>query len=164
MNIHGTPRNLTAILKEHPEAEYDINHPIWTRNDIVHWNEPLYGFYRNDDPYVLRKHAQYFADAGVDCLIFDCTNGSLLWKDAYMPLLEEFDRARKDGIKTPQVVFLMNFAAFESTTFMLRALYQDLYKPGLYKDQWFYWKGKPLVMAYRSSRNRRQIVSLIKSY
>ncbi|NLN05472.1 MAG: carbohydrate-binding protein [Clostridiaceae bacterium] len=151
MDIYANPRNLTQILKEHPEAEYDINHPIWTNNDMVHWNEPFYGFYRNDDPYVLRKHAQYFADAGVDCIIFDCTNGSFLWRPSYMPLLEEFEKARRDGIKVPKVAFLMNFAPMESTLNMLRSLYQDLYKPGKYKDLWFYWKGKPLVMAYPES-------------
>ncbi len=151
MNIYGDPRNLTEILKTNPEAEFDINHPIWTKNDVVHWNEPFYGFYRNDDPYVIRKHAQYFSDAGVDCLIFDTTNGSLIWKDAFMPLLEELRKAREDGIKTPQVAFLMNFAPMESTLQMLRGVYQELYKPGLYKDLWFMWKGKPLILAYSES-------------
>ena len=31
---------------------------------------------------------------------------------------------------------------------LLRALYQDLYKPGLYSDLWFRLDGKPMIMAY----------------
>lgn len=144
----GTPRNLTEILSKYPEAEYDMNHPAWTKHDIVHWNKPFYGFYRNDDPYVIRKHAQYFADAGVDVLVFDTTNGSLVWRDAFMPLLIELDKARKDGIHTPQVAFMMNFGIDPNSLRMLRGLYQDLYKPGKFRDLWFMWKGKPMVMAY----------------
>lgn len=147
-NVKIEPTNLSKVLREHPDAEYDIHHPAWKEHESVHWNEPLYGFYRNDDPYVLRKHAQYFANAGVDALFFDTTNGSLVWKDAYMALLEEFHKARLDGIKTPQVAFIMNFGPMSSTLHMLRSLYQDLYKPGLYRDLWFLWEGKPLVLAY----------------
>lgn len=147
-HIDFEPVNLTKILREYPEAEYDMKHPVWSPAQMIHWNEPFYGFYRNDDPYVLRKHAQYFANAGVDALFFDTTNGSLVWKDAYMSLLEEFHKARLDGIKTPQVAFIMNFAPIPTTLSMLRSVYQDLYKPGLYKDLWFMWDGKPLVLAY----------------
>jgi len=150
-NGRGIPRNLTEILSKHPEAEWDMNHPVWTRKDTVHWNKPFYGFYRNDDPYVIRKHAQYFADAGVDVLVFDTTNGSLIWRDAFMPLLEELDKARKDGIHTPQVAFMMSFGPCENTERMLRGVYQDLYKPGKYRDLWFMWEGKPMVMAYPES-------------
>ena len=142
------PTSLADVLARHPDAEYDINHPAWKPAERMHWKEPFYGFYRNDDPYVLRKHAQYFANAGVDALFFDNTNGSLMWKDAYMSLLEEFHKARLDGIKTPQVAFIMNFGPMHSTLEMLRSAYQDLYKPGLYKDLWFMWEGKPLVLAY----------------
>ena len=30
----------------------------------------------------------------------------------------------------------------------LRQLYRDVYKPGRYKNLWFYWKGKPCIMGY----------------
>ncbi len=150
-SVYSKPISLEKVLKKHPEAEYDINHPAWTPGETVHWSEPFYGFYRNDDPYVIRKHAQYFADAGVDALLFDTTNGALVWKDSYMALLEEFHKARKDGIKTPQVAFIMNFAPMPSTLYMLRSVYQDMYKPGLYRDLWYMLDGKPLVLAYPES-------------
>ena len=36
----------------------------------------------------------------------------------------------------------------ENNRKQLRELYQKMYKPGLFRDVWFYWKGKPLVMGY----------------
>lgn len=143
------PVNLTKFLEEHPEAEFDPDHPAWGTPDVqCHWNEPAMGFYLNSDPYVLRKHAVMLADAGIDFIMFDCTNGNFLWKDAYEPLLCEFAKAREDGIKAPQVAFMLNFGPMECGEDMLRALYQDLYRPGKYRDLWFMLDGKPLIMAY----------------
>ncbi|MFQ7078238.1 MAG: hypothetical protein ACLRSW_10055 [Christensenellaceae bacterium] len=44
------------------------------------WDEPLYGYYRSDDPWVFRKHLELFALAGVDYLVFDYTNS---WGSGY---------------------------------------------------------------------------------
>ena len=147
-DIYRTAVNLTRLLKENPEAEFDIHHHAWPKDDVIHWNEPFYGFYRNDDPYVIRKHMQYFADAGVDVLIFDNTNGSLVWKDSFMPLLAEMKKAKEDGIRVPKIAFMLNFAGIHCAYIQLKGLYQDLYRPGLYRDLWFMWEGKPLIMAY----------------
>ncbi|HHU78918.1 MAG TPA: hypothetical protein GXZ29_08620 [Clostridiales bacterium] len=146
---HKTPQSVQKTLEKYPAAEYNINHPAWKDNRQCFWDEPLFGYYKNSDPYVLRKHAVLLANAGIDFIVFDCTNGTCLWKDAYEPLLEEFKRAREDGIKTPQIAFMLNlFPAEELTYPMLRGIYQDLYKPGRYRDLWFMLDGKPLIMAY----------------
>jgi len=97
------------------------------------------------------------ADAGIDFVVFDCTNGSFLWKDGYEPLLREFAKARKEGIKAPQVAFMLNFAAMKPSEYMLRALYQDLYRPGKYRDLWFMLDGKPLIMAYPDSLPKKGV-------
>lgn len=147
------PVNLVQLLSKHPEAEFDMHHPAWGEDDNLqcHWNEPGLGYYLNSDPYVLRKHAVMLADADIDFIVFDCTNGDFLWKDGYEPLLREFQRARDDGIKAPQVAFMLNFAAMEQTEKMLRTLYQDIYRVGKYEDLWFKIGGKPLIMAYPES-------------
>lgn len=147
-----TPVNVSKLLDEFPGAEYNRDHPGWCGKDIQpHWSEPRFGFYRNSDPYVIRHHAAMLADAGVDFLLFDCTNGALLWRDAYEPLLEGFKAAREDGINAPKIAFMLNFCPCETSEFMIRALYQDLYKPGRYKDLWFMLDGKPMIMAYKES-------------
>lgn len=146
------PVNVTKLLEEYPAAEYNREHPGWSGYDIQpHWNEPLYGFYRNSDRYVLRHHASMLAAAGVDFLLFDCTNVAFVWKDGYQPLLEEFYRAKKDGINVPKIAFMMNFWAMSETEKMLRFIYQDFYKSGKYSDLWFRIGDKPMVMAYKES-------------
>lgn len=142
------PNNTTEFIKKHPDALYNFNHPAWPQNIMNFWNEPLFGFYTNFDKWVLYKHAEMLADAGVDMIMFDCTNGDLVWKPAYMQLCEVFTEARKNGIKTPQIAFMMGFGPTSATKSAVDQVYNDLYKPGLYKDLWFMWEGKPLIMAY----------------
>ena len=148
------PLNLTQVLRDYPGAEYNENHPVWTKDGkptVTNWNEPLYGYYLNRDPYIIRRHAVMLANAGVDFLVFDCTNGSLIWKQSYEPLLEGLRAARADGIRVPKVAFMLNFGIAKTSEDMLRTLYQDLYKPGRYSDLWYMLDGKPMIMAYRGS-------------
>ena len=145
--------NITEILKQYPEAATDANHAAWQgiSPGVFWWDEPLFGYYRTTDEWALRKHAEMLADAGVDVVFFDCTNGSLTWKSSYTVLLKVWDQARKDGVKTPQICFLLPFGAGDNSLLSLYELYSDLYQPQLYKDLWFMWKGKPLIMAYPES-------------
>ncbi|MCL4481026.1 MAG: T9SS type A sorting domain-containing protein [Bacteroidetes bacterium] len=145
--------NITEILKQYPEAASNANHSAWQgiSPGVFWWDEPLFGYYRTTDEWVLRKHAEMLADAGVDVVFFDCTNGSLTWKSSYTVLLKVWDQARKDGVKTPQICFLLPFGANTNSLVSLYELYSDLYQPQLYKDLWFIWNGKPLIMAYPES-------------
>jgi hypothetical protein len=145
------PANTNEIISRHPDAINDYNHPIWKEVGRVggyHWNEPLFGYYRSTDPWVYRKHAEMLADAGVDVVIFDCTNGTFTWKEAYDVLGEVWMAARRDGVRTPQFAFLCPFAPSDDSRVNITKIYEDIYKPGRFKDLWFYWKGKPLLMGY----------------
>ena len=145
--------NITEILNQYPEAATDADHPAWQgiSPGIFWWDEPLFGYYRTTDEWILRKHAEMLADAGVDVVFFDCTNGTFTWKSSYSVLLKVWDQARKDGVKTPQIAFLLPFSANTNSLAQMYELYSDLYKPQLYKDLWFMWNGKPLIMAYPES-------------
>jgi len=148
---YDRPINITQLMEQHPELKKDFHHTLW--NNYVgmnFWNEPLFGFYARTDKYVLRKHAEMLANAGVDFVLFDCTNGSFLWEDGYMTLLETWSEAREQGVKTPQVAFMLQFAYSGNTLTSLAGLYENLYSKNLYQDLWFYWEGKPLIMAHSS--------------
>lgn len=148
------PLNLKTVLEQYPGAEYNDKHPVWTKDGkptVTSWNEPLYGYYLNRDEYVIRRHAVLLANAGVDFIVFDCTNGSLIWKQSYEPLLAGLRAAKADGIRVPKVAFMLNFGIAETAENMMRTLYQDLYKPGRYSDLWFMLDGKPMIMGYRGS-------------
>ncbi len=143
--------NVTEILEQYPEALYDLDHPAWENTENgkpYHWNKPLYGYYQNLDEYVVRKHAEMIADAGVDVIIFDCTNGSFTWQPAYEVLFRVFDEAIAEGVNVPQIAFMLPFQASEETNISLRDLYNNVYSKGRYKHLWFMWEGKPLIMAH----------------
>jgi len=140
--------DVTKFLKEHPDAINDFHDPVWGGVKATHfWGEPLFDYYRDTDEWVLRKHAEMLGEAGVDVVIFDCTNGDMLWTESYMKLCEVFSKARQEGVKTPQIAFILAFWTNPASQRAARNLYNDLYKPGKYKDLWFYWKGKPLLMS-----------------
>jgi len=145
--------NITEILKQYPLAATDASHPAWLglTGGVFWWDEPLFGYYRTTDEWVLRKHAEMLADAGVDVVFFDCTNGTFTWKSSYTVLLKVWEQARKDGVNTPQICFLLPFGASTNSLVILNELYTELYQPQLYQDLWFMWNGKPLIMAYPES-------------
>jgi len=145
------PANTNEIVTRYPDAVNDYDHPAWKEiGHIVghHWNEPLFGYYHGTDPWVYRKHAEMLADAGVDVVVFDCTNGTFTWKEAYDVLGETWMAARRDGVRTPQFAFLCPFAPHNDSRINITKIYEDVYEPERFKDLWFYWKGKPLLMGY----------------
>ena len=154
---HYEPRNITKIMEAHPEARNDFDHPAWGEGSghgtPYYWNEPLLGYYQITDPYVIRKHAELLADAGVDVLFFDCSNDKFTFKNSYEVFFKELQAAKAEGVRVPQVAFLLNFDANENTRIQLTDLWETIYKPGWYQDLWFYWEGKPLIMAHSAGLN-----------
>jgi len=141
---HGTdgPYDNTRIVARWPEAVNDPNHPAWGAPESFHfWGEPLYGYYLNDDEWVLRKHAQLLTAAGVDFLVFDTTN-AVTYKSVYDKLFRILDELSAQGFRVPQFVFYTNTESGRT----VKDVYEDVYKPGRYPHLWFHWKGKPLII------------------
>ncbi|GAA4799172.1 hypothetical protein GCM10023231_29930 [Olivibacter ginsenosidimutans] len=143
-------KNITEIVRQYPEAMKDYHHPAWgdKQPGFFYWEQPLFGYYQTTDPWILRKHAEMLADAGVDVVFFDCTNGSLTWKASYEALMETWNQAERDGVKVPKIAFMLPFGPVPNALVSLRQLYQDVYKANKYPNLWFIWKGKPCIMAY----------------
>ena len=136
------PRDIAKILAEDSQALQHPDSPLWGPLGTPHyWGQPLYGYYRSDDPWVLRRHAQLLSAAGIDTLIFDTTN-AVTYPEVYRALCEVFTQVRKEGGRTPQIAFMVNTKASETAD----RIYHDLYEPGLYRDLWFIWQGKPLMI------------------
>lgn len=141
-------RNITEILKEHPEIKNDYSSPLWGHAGTYHWNEPIWGYYRSSDEWVLRRQAELLADAGVDVVFFDNTNGTSTFVEDVLVLLKVWSLARADGVNTPKISFMLPMFEYGDVAVQLRELYKRIYKDGLYKELWFYWKGKPLMVGY----------------
>ena len=146
-------KNITEIVRKYPEAMKDYHHPAWGNKQpgFFFWEQPLLGYYKTTDPWVLRKHAEMLADAGVDAVFFDCTNGSIIWEESFKALMKSWDQAQKDGVNVPKIACMLPFGAVPNSLISLRQLYRDMYKPGRFKNLWFIWKGKPCIMAYPDS-------------
>ena len=132
----------SLILRDNPLARSTNASPPWGPINAFHfWGEPLFGYYRSEDPWVLRRHAALLSDAGVDFLVFDATNG-LVYEKVVLPLCGILERQRKLGEHVPQITFMVNSAA-ERTA---QRIYELIYKPSRYPELWFQWKDKPLLL------------------
>lgn len=144
----GGPFDITRILAADPGALEKPTSPPWGPEDVKHfWSQPLYGYYRSGDPWVLRRHAHLLADAGVDVLIFDTTNGPT-YDDVYTALCETFTQVRAEGGRTPQIAFMVNP---ETGGEVADRIHNTLYRPGRYRDLWFHWMGRPLMLCNPST-------------
>ena len=158
--------NTTELLKEYPDAKNDYNHAAWQgKGHYCFWNEPIYGFYTTEDPWVLRRQAELLANAGVDTVFTDNTNGGFTWRESYLVLYPTWEEALKSGgVDVPKVSFLLPFGAHDGAISQANVIYHDIYKPGLYKDLWFYWDDKPMLMGIRTAVPDGEIGKEIKSF
>jgi hypothetical protein len=136
------PYDISRIFARDPDA---LRHPeskLWGAFGQFHyWSQPLYGYYLSNDPWVIRKHAQLLSAAGVDTLIFDATNVET-YPTSYLAICQVFQSIREAGGKTPSISFMVNTEAKITAD----RLFSDLYKPGKYRELWFTWRGKPLMI------------------
>ena len=118
------PLDVSKILASDPLAMQKPDSPLWGKVGQYHfWGEPLFGYYRSNDPWVLRRHAQMLADAGVDVLIMDATNAET-YREVYTALCNVFRDVRQSGGHTPQIAFILNTKAGDTAQRLYRELYQ----------------------------------------
>lgn len=135
----------------HSKKVYDISKILkdpkgkrkWGPKGKFHfWGEPEQGYYRSEDPWVLRRDLQMLTNAKVDFLYLDVTN-HFIYPETVKALFEMGKKMRSEGIPTPDITFTTN----SKSGLTVSKIYNEFYKKGLYKDQWFMWDGKPVMMA-----------------
>lgn len=116
--------------------------PPWGPVQAPHyWSEPRFGYYRPEDPWVIRKHVQMLSDAGVDVLILDATNG-LTYDAEREALCKVLTGMKAEGRKVPRIAMFAYAQHIPTVTHLWKTFYQ----PGRYADLWFRWQGKPLLL------------------
>ena len=146
---HGTqgdwgegPRNISKIMEEYGTASKDMPE-LWGRvNNTFFFAEPLYGYYRATDTWVLRKHMELLTNAGIDFLYFDTTN-NYIYQTSALSIMKICHEMNEQGYKAPQVVFYTHTDAAER----VMQAYTAIYEKNLYPDTWFMLDGKPLIIA-----------------
>jgi hypothetical protein len=137
------PYDVTKILAEHPDAPNAPNFPhrgpkTW---HMVYWGEPLFGYYKQTDSWVIRRHMKLLSDAGVDALALDASNGEI-YEDIYRKLFTVMEEIHKEGGHPPKFFFFASRVVGKTSMELL----EKFYKPGCFRDLWFMWDGKPLLM------------------
>lgn len=135
-----SPFDIQKLLDENP-----VNPALGDIGVMHHWGEPYLGYYVSNDAWVIRKHAQMLVDAGVDAIFFDVTNG-YHYNSVFRRLALIFSEMRANGNKTPQFAFLLN----ANVGALSQGLYDEIYSTGKFKDLWFTWDGKPVMLAKQS--------------
>ncbi len=112
----------------------------------AYWAEPYFGYYRNTDTWVYRKHAYMLEQAGVDFIFLDVSNAEVFIA-GHTALFDTWLTMRKQGIDTPQIVF---FNGDTPSTFQsnMTTLFTTVYSDenwAKYEELFFLWEGKPLV-------------------
>lgn len=136
----STYPTVEAYLDELENHLGEWKHPHW-------WGRPVFGYYDSRDPYVLRKHLQMLADAGVDVLIMDATNG-FTYFERVLVLMAVAQQMRNEGLATPDFAFLARETEPGDEFNAAESIYADLYEPGFFPDLWFRWQGKPLMLVF----------------
>lgn len=147
MGQHGAEKALdNSVIEQKPRAtESEL---LWQASgggavgETHFWGKPLFGYYTSDDVWVQRKHVQMLADAGVDYLVFDTTNGYTYTAQALrlMKILAEYQKA---GIRVPQVAFYTNSSSGRT----INQIYTEIYQAHPeYEPLWFRWDGKPMII------------------
>jgi hypothetical protein len=169
-HVHHSTQNknydLSKIIEGRPEMVHDYDHPDWqpfSDQGTFFWTEPLFGFYDGKDKWVIRKQLEMLGAAGVDVLFYDATNGDYTWKEGYEAVGDVMAEARADGVAVPQFAFMLNFVPSTNTASSLSQLYDELYSLEKYKDSWFMWQGKPVIMAYPESMDIASLPPEIKA-
>lgn len=139
MGTHGEKvYDITEILKK-PEAERE-----WGGVGSFHfWGEPEQGYFRSEDPWVIRRDLQMLSNAKVDFMFFDVTN-AVTYLDVIDEVCRVSEEMRSEGIPTPDICFLTN--ANSGST--MNKVFNQFYGTGKYQDLWFFWEGKPLIMGH----------------
>ncbi len=129
------------------EIKNDYSYYKWANNG--YWNESIYGYYHGFDEWVVRKQLQLLSAAGVDVLFTDATNDAQTYLGGHFLVCDIMREMKKNGEQTPKIAFMMPFSPSTDNTVMdLERIYEFMYEPGLYADCWWYWRGKPVVMAH----------------
>lgn len=164
--------NVNNINKANPTRKNDY---AWWNNyvskkpgsNIYWWNESIYNYYMSEE-YVLRKQAELLADAGIDFVVFDCTNGDVNYTEPYELLLKVWKKAKEDGVKVPKIAFMLPFAYSYDTYDSFMYLYNRTYNPSSsnyqkYSDLYYKLDGKPLVLL-NSSGAPNDMISVLNNF
>lgn len=133
-----SPYDISELEKGHSNPA-DI--PFGPGGAMHHWGKPYLDYYVSNDTWIIRRHAQMLAEAGVDVIFIDVTNGY-----AYLPvvktLCDVYVQMQREGNPRPKISFILNTNPAPVVKELL-----TLYSNSDYDRLWYELDGKPLLLA-----------------
>lgn len=145
----GTVQDNTKIYLE--EGVDGLKSYLEEKGGEAYWSEPYFGYYRNTDTWVYRKHAYMLEAAGVDFIFLDVSNGNT-FDTGHLALFDTWLSIRREGGMTPQIVFFCgdNPDYFDKDISHIRRTVYSEENYEKYKELFFLWEGKPLIFGNTS--------------
>lgn len=147
--------NVTQMIEEYGIEIFGSDNEISPNNIVHHWGQSAFGYYHSMDTWLMRKQIEMLTMAGVDFLVFDCSNATTYDKvtKLFLPILLEY---QQQGWKVPQVVW--HLYGGSNTNFdekNLKDIYNDFYVEHPEWDSlWFKPEGKPMIITMRETHER----------
>lgn len=153
----GLDYDVTKFLKTHARFQDFQAHPKGGPDDPTwYWREPLFGYYLSTDPWVICKQLVMLADAGVDFLFLDYTNGSISDPElkTFLGVAEDL---KSNGVAVPKLTFFLN----SEPEWKIEKLYTEWYKLEK-RDR----KTPRMLVGYTrvSTQDQKHVLSLHKSW
>ena len=156
------------------EPWFTPRNPYWQTAQAV----PIVGFYDSTNKDVIRQHAFWLMDMGINFILVDWSNhiwGKQHWSErsagadeiihATTVTLEEYARMRDEGYPVPKVVIMPGLSNGPPTTMTalneeLEWIYEHYISRSDFHDLWLLYEGKPLVVpldcAYLVARGKTE--------
>jgi len=139
---HGTEERMKPTYDNTRLLETSPDNPAWGPPFHYHWwGRPWLGYYDAGNHDVIYKHLQMLCDAGVDFLVFDCTNG-LAYCDRIRAVIDVIRERRQNGMRAPLLACMTHTAQGNAVA----DLWENLYSKSEYDDVWYRRDGAPLLM------------------
>ena len=173
--------DISKLLESNPSLMYDTQrNPLWVlpgsqyydgsispQNMFHYFEEPLYGYYKSSDRWVIKRHLELLTYAGVDFLYLDFTNAGWDGTSAYniytestYALMDTILEMQALGYDVPQVVPMVcnpdTPGGTPNRSRIVQWIYENYYAKDnfKYKSCWFTAdsernpSGKPLLVTY----------------
>lgn len=161
----------------------------WFTPQNVTWNTaeavPILGKYSSYNVSILKKHAEWFEDLGVNWVLIDWSN--MLWmtpkweeqkgatrqlEETTELLFKTYSQLQQEGQNPPRIVFLLglqNGPPVKNGVARLEKIFDwvnaHLLSNPRYKDLWLYYNGKPLVtILYNPQNPCRDLEGVLKAH
>ncbi len=158
-DIHNA-RIPSEIIAAHPSEKENFYSDVWDTNGNYFWAKPLFGFYTSNEYWVYRRHAEMLANAGVDAIFLDFSNGSGAFIKQTYTLLSAFYDAKKAGVNVPGVSCLSSWNSdYGNRLDQALCIYLNFFNRENYTDLWYKWDGKPVMFGATNPESLERFVT-----